>query len=373
MRQEGKGCSLQKMASSPRMLLRATATAIMLVAVTASTAVATSTVLALQPSAAMRDRMRLRGGSDCRFQVGDRVLAKTDQGWRGGTIYALQYREPEWPADKVAPYQIELDGVVEQDGQVGRPLIFAQVDSDKLVRCARDELTLEQLALHLAAARAQYLNASGVPDESVCRFMLTTRMEGLPLARARVEPSSGSAPRWDRRGSSEGLYATRAIAAGELITLYPADAMLVWGDSARSEDSDVRIIFGKHVGEADRDPARVMGEWAELIVHENMSVMADPNAIHDAAYVGHAANDGAMCASPEGQAAYERDSSAVANAELVPLDVAERDAQGQQQLVHLAVRATRDIAKGDEVLMPYGYAWWYKRIPDDADSKTPPT
>ena len=78
-----------------------------------------------------------------------------------------------------------------------------------------------------------------------------------------------------------------------------------------------------------------MGEWAELIVHENMSVMADPNAIHDAAYVGHAANDGAMCASPEGQAAYERDSSAVANAELVPLDVAERDAQGQQQLVHL--------------------------------------
>ena len=122
------------------MLLRATATAIMLVAVTASTAVATSTVLALQPSAAMRDRMRLRGGSDCRFQVGDRVLAKTDQGWRGGTIYALQYREPEWPADKVAPYQIELDGVVEQNGQVGRPLIFAQVDSDKLVRCARDEI-----------------------------------------------------------------------------------------------------------------------------------------------------------------------------------------------------------------------------------------
>ena len=81
-----------------------------------------------------------------------------------------------------------------------------------------------------------------------------------------------------------------------------------------------------------------------------------------------------MCSSLEGQvqqAAYKRDSSAVANAELVPLDVAERDAQGQQQLVHLAVRATRDIAKGDEVFMPYGYAWWYKRMPDDADSKTP--
>ena len=141
------------------------------------------------------------------------------------------------------PYQLELDGVVEQHGQVGRPLIFAQVDSDKLVRCARDELTLEQLALHLAAARAQYLNASGVPDESVCRFMLTTRMEGHWRACA-LNP--GLAPRWDPRGSSEGLYATR---------------------------------------EADRDPARVMGEWAELIVHENMSVMADPNAIHDAAYV----------------------------------------------------------------------------------------
>ena len=213
MRQEGKGCSLQKMASSPRMLLRATATAIMLVAVTASTAVATSTVLALQPSAAMRDRMRLRGGSDSRFQVGDRVLAKTDQGWRGGTIYALQYREPEWPADKVAPYQIELDGVVEQDGQVGRPLIFAQVDSDKLVRCARDELTLEQLALHLAAARAQYLNASGVPDESVCRFMLTTRMEGHWRARALnpvlARPLAGTAA-GHRRGSTQLARSLRA-------------------------------------------------------------------------------------------------------------------------------------------------------------------
>lgn len=306
-----------------------------------------------------------------RFKVGDRVLAKTLQGWRGGTISALQYREPEWPVDKVAPYQIELDFVVEQDGQIGRPMIFAQVDSDELVRQARDELTIDTLALHLAAARAKYhLDASGVPDESVCHFMLTTRMEGLPLARVRVEPSSGSAPRWHRRGSSEGLYAIRTIAAGELITLYPADALMLWEDSTRSEGSDVRFIFGKHIGEADRDPARIMGEWAELVVHKNMSVMTDPRASHDAAYMGHAVNDGAMCASPERQEAYERDSSAVANAEVVPLDVAEQDAQGQQQLLHLAVRATRDIAQGAEVLMPYGYAWWYKRMPDNAGIKT---
>ena len=51
-------------------------------------------------------------------------------------------------------------------------------------------LTLEQLAMHLATARAKYLNSSDVPDEAVCRLMLTTRMQNLPLFRARAAPSS---------------------------------------------------------------------------------------------------------------------------------------------------------------------------------------
>ena len=41
---------------------------------------------------------------------------------------ALDYREDEWPEDRIVPYQIQLD-----DG----PLIFAPLDDDRVVREAR--------------------------------------------------------------------------------------------------------------------------------------------------------------------------------------------------------------------------------------------
>ena len=61
--------------------------------------------------------LRLSGGEGegdadggLRFEVGERILARTPDGWRPGTIAQLQYREPDWPEEhKAAPYQIELD------------------------------------------------------------------------------------------------------------------------------------------------------------------------------------------------------------------------------------------------------------------------
>ena len=97
-------------------------------------------------------RTRLRGGSDVqaadlRFKVGDRILARTADGWRPGAVVRLFYKEPDWPEEhKPAPYQIELDS---------GHFIYAQVDIDDLVRAPPDSLTLEELALHLAQARAQ--------------------------------------------------------------------------------------------------------------------------------------------------------------------------------------------------------------------------
>ena len=42
------------------------------------------------------------------FQVGDRVVCKSDV-WREGTVIALRYREQSWPLDRPdAPYQVEL-------------------------------------------------------------------------------------------------------------------------------------------------------------------------------------------------------------------------------------------------------------------------
>jgi len=65
-----------------------------------------------------------------RFAVGAPVHAMTGDGplpggWSPGTVVGLNYREPGWPADQVAPYQIEL-----ADGT----LIFAPIDEDRIVR-----------------------------------------------------------------------------------------------------------------------------------------------------------------------------------------------------------------------------------------------
>jgi hypothetical protein len=41
-----------------------------------------------------------------RFKVGDRVIANTDEGTCAGTVVKLNYREPDWPQDVIAPYQV---------------------------------------------------------------------------------------------------------------------------------------------------------------------------------------------------------------------------------------------------------------------------
>ena len=60
-----------------------------------------------------------------RFPVGSVVECNVDV-WRRGTVVAHYWREPEWPPDKWAPYAIELEG--------GRGQVYAPVDSDDCVR-----------------------------------------------------------------------------------------------------------------------------------------------------------------------------------------------------------------------------------------------
>lgn len=92
---------------------------------------------------------------------------------------------------------------------------------------------------------------------------------------------------------------------GELITLYPSDAILLWQDDQHSLDSKIQIFFGRHVAETDRDLARAIKEWRgyEVPMSARASVLADPCRRKDAAYLGAFANDGASCAGA-GQVAY---------------------------------------------------------------------
>jgi hypothetical protein len=61
-----------------------------------------------------------------RFQVGARVECRTGQDeWVRGKVILVWYREPHWPVNSWAPYQIQLD-----DGR----LIFAPADTEQVIR-----------------------------------------------------------------------------------------------------------------------------------------------------------------------------------------------------------------------------------------------
>jgi len=64
-------------------------------------------------------------------------------------------------------------------------------------------------------------------EDEVSRKMLNTRLDKLQLSCCRVAESTVI-------GAGMGLFATRAISAGQLITLYPGDAVLRLLASART-------------------------------------------------------------------------------------------------------------------------------------------
>jgi hypothetical protein len=62
-----------------------------------------------------------------RFVVEDEVSCNVGGAWRTGRVRCVWWQEPSWPADRWAPYQVELS-----DGTV----IYAPMDDDKAIRRA---------------------------------------------------------------------------------------------------------------------------------------------------------------------------------------------------------------------------------------------
>ena len=70
--------------------------------------------------------------SEFRFEVGTTVMCNLGQlGWRLGRVIALNYREENWPEERVAPYQVALD----EDYS----LIYVPKDNDRFCRKATDQ------------------------------------------------------------------------------------------------------------------------------------------------------------------------------------------------------------------------------------------
>ena len=127
------------------------------------------------------------------------------------------------------------------------------------VRCSAelgnvDDLTLEEFAVRLAEVRAHYRVTGELTQDRVCMNMLATRCEDLHLNRCRTGPSR-------IQDGGTGLFATRDIRAGELITLYPGDALLYWKDGREARSTSKRVcsgvVFGAHIPMGERDADRV--------------------------------------------------------------------------------------------------------------------
>jgi hypothetical protein len=86
---------------------------------------------------------------------------------------------------------------------------------------ADDNLTLEEYILRLSEVRGHYRSTGELSQEQVCMNMLATRCLGLNLNRCYLGVST-------LPGAGRGLFASRDIREGELITLYPGDALLYW-------------------------------------------------------------------------------------------------------------------------------------------------
>ena len=179
--------------------------------------------------------------------------------------------------------------------------------------------------------------------------MLATRCGDLHLDRCRIGPSTVP-------DAGTGLFATRNIRAGELITLYPGDALLYWKDGRDTSSSRTcsGVVFGAHIPDEQRDAERVTSESArqyEVCASSTLSCVGDPRRDDNPAYLGHFANDGSVCASVEAVDAYRKATRVVQNADHVTLE-------GCQ----LATQATRDISTGDEIFVSYGEGYWLSHL-----------
>ena len=235
-------------------------------------------------------------------------------------------------------------------------LLHAQQTS---VPALTDSLTLSQLHTQLLEASQSICERadSGRADricslqEMASRNLLATRLENLPLRRCRVARSNIAE-------AGNGVFACRDIALGELVTLYPGDGVLVQADDAVARGDDKSSTQWK-IEEPDGsrrstdESVLERGKDYEREVESmgSVSVVGDPRLVGDPAYIGHIINDGVTCARDALRSAYVTEAGLVCNVH-----------QCSVHACHVAIVATRDIRRGEELLMSYGARYWISRL-----------
>ena len=274
-----------------------------------------------------------------------------------------------------------------------------------------DTLTKEELLLRLAETRQYYRERYATlqkTDAEICTRLLSTRLDGLHLNRCYLSHST-IGPH-----AGLGLFARRHIAAGELITLYPGDAVVLRteaDDDAEDEQDEeakkkknegetmrvdnntaqqrkdgsavpvlpnnnnnktrctplvTKIVFGDHVRVEDRTLGTVMSYASrgyEMELDDGTSIIGNPartaTSPWDPAYGAHYANDGARLTdfAPAARAQYANTTIARYNAANFLLESG----------AHVGMIATQPIAAEAEIFLSYGEGYWLSRLTDNHD------
>ena len=275
-------------------------------------------------------------------------------------------------------------GAATRSSLLERRSLALRSSSAAFVAPHEDTLTLEGLARLLDDLEAKL--AREAPELSAVKRrekLLRQRFSDLPLNRAVVGPST-IGPRAGR-----GVFATRDIAAGELVTLYPCDALIIARTSSPSS-----VLFGSAIPAADRDPSSCFLSAPTAFDYQlrvpcsaSYSIVGDPGRCADPRYIGHMINDAEGGEEGEGSGTFE------SNAESMMIECVEEgqgsargggggggggggesnDREGAVEDEEMLLRgiaygvvATRDITAGEEVFMRYGRKYWTSRG-DDGD------
>ena len=161
-----------------------------------------------------------------------------------------------------------------------------------------------------------------------------------------------------------GLFATKDLEMGTLVTLYRPDLTVDdTGKALMIDEADASYF--QDFQKAQAPGSRQYFVWPPGVrtsaVPEDCPrfwVAANPAKAPIKGFLGHLANDGASCADDDDVERYLAESAEKANACLVPLCV---------PLMGLVI--ARDVQKGDELLVTYGYDAWLRTPLEETHSK----
>jgi SET domain len=218
-----------------------------------------------------------------------------------------------------------------------------------------DSLTCDELASRFKDVLA-YFTSVPPGDPAVAHFtdsytpqlsLLRGRLSDLHLNRCQILPSSIEA-------AGNGLFATRDIKEGELITIFPADAILF--RSGELEEI-CGVMYGKNRTPESLSLTDDAARSYEIRISSIHSIVGDPSLTNDAAYLGHIANDGACLTAGDdvSRTIYSAKSAEAANA--VFRDIHEG--------CHMGLFSSRPISSGEEIFVSYGEGYWLSRCSNE--------